>query len=87
MCCASESSIRLELKYCERCGGLWLRQEGTPLVYCHSCRPEMEELAVPLQRHRAGARRARLQAGLLVAGSIASLIVSLSGLAWLGWCA
>ena len=29
--------IRLELKYCERCGGLWLRQRGTGRVYCAAC--------------------------------------------------
>ena len=32
---------RLELKYCERCGGLWLRQRGTGNVYCASCASEM----------------------------------------------
>jgi hypothetical protein len=29
--------IFLELKYCERCGGLWLRQKGESSVYCESC--------------------------------------------------
>ena len=32
------SEIQVELKYCERCGGLWLRPEGTNGVYCASCR-------------------------------------------------
>lgn len=31
------SSIRLELKYCERCGGLWLRLKDSELVYCPPC--------------------------------------------------
>ena len=30
--------IRVELKYCERCGGLWLRVQETDGVYCASCR-------------------------------------------------
>jgi Zn-finger nucleic acid-binding protein len=32
------SEIQVELKYCERCGGLWLRPQGTNGVYCASCR-------------------------------------------------
>lgn len=28
----------VELKYCERCGGLWLRLRGNSEVYCASCR-------------------------------------------------
>jgi Zn-finger nucleic acid-binding protein len=28
----------VELKYCERCGGLWLRTGGDSEVYCASCR-------------------------------------------------
>lgn len=33
--------IRLELKYCERCGGLWLRQRGVGGVYCAGCSSEL----------------------------------------------
>jgi hypothetical protein len=29
--------IQVELKYCERCGGLWLRLQGNGGVYCASC--------------------------------------------------
>ena len=36
--------VRLELKYCERCGGLWMRTWGTEEVYCPSCAAEMLEL-------------------------------------------
>ena len=42
--------IRLELKYCERCGGLWMRTWGTDDVYCPSCAPEMSDL--PAVRRR-----------------------------------
>jgi hypothetical protein len=30
---------QLELKYCERCGGLWLRNKGEEEVYCPGCVP------------------------------------------------
>jgi len=36
--------IRMELKYCERCGGLWLRVQGTGEVYCPPCAEEMSDL-------------------------------------------
>lgn len=42
--------IRLELKYCERCGGLLLRRSGTRVVYCASCEKEMQ--AVPAAKAR-----------------------------------
>jgi hypothetical protein len=34
--------IQVELKYCERCGGLWLRPQGTDGVYCNSCQLRLE---------------------------------------------
>ncbi|HKW16223.1 MAG TPA: hypothetical protein VJO35_01820 [Terriglobales bacterium] len=30
-------AIQMELKYCERCGGLWLRVTGSEVVYCPAC--------------------------------------------------
>jgi len=38
--------VEVELKYCERCGGLWLRVMGDEQVYCVSCIPLMAELPV-----------------------------------------
>jgi hypothetical protein len=35
--------IRLELKYCERCGGLWLREQGNERVYCAACCSEIPD--------------------------------------------
>jgi hypothetical protein len=32
-----DGCIQLELKYCERCGALWLRPKGSDLVFCASC--------------------------------------------------
>ena len=34
----------LELKYCERCGGLWLRPVGGEQIYCAICSRAMAEL-------------------------------------------
>jgi hypothetical protein len=30
-------ALKLELKYCERCGGLWLRPKGSDLSFCAGC--------------------------------------------------
>lgn len=37
--------IQLELKYCERCGGLWVRRQGCEEVYCAACAIEMMDFA------------------------------------------
>jgi uncharacterized Zn finger protein (UPF0148 family) len=39
--------IQVDLKYCERCGGLWLRPQGAYGVYCASCRVRIEAMPVP----------------------------------------
>lgn len=39
-----------ELKYCERCAGLWLRPESTMTPYCPACEAFMAEL--PLRNLR-----------------------------------
>jgi ribosomal protein L37AE/L43A len=31
------NAIHMELKYCERCGGLWLRIKGSEVIYCPGC--------------------------------------------------
>ena len=35
---------KLELKYCERCGGLWFRPQGGQEVYCARCINAIQEL-------------------------------------------
>ena len=40
----STNRLSLELKYCERCGGLWLRPVGGEQIYCMSCGRAMAEL-------------------------------------------
>jgi Transcription factor zinc-finger len=44
--------LELELKYCERCGGLWLRVRGLEDVYCSSCSAAMSEVAVGRRSRR-----------------------------------
>lgn len=39
-----EAFIRLELKYCEQCGGLWLRKQGSEQCYCANCVRFLEEM-------------------------------------------
>jgi len=36
--------VRLELKYCEFCGGLWLRERGCQEVHCERCRVNLKAL-------------------------------------------
>ena len=38
------NEIKLDLKFCERCGGLWLRRVGRQRVYCRVCEAAMAEL-------------------------------------------
>jgi ribosomal protein L37AE/L43A len=41
---------RLELKYCERCGGLWVRECGAGVVYCDHCQRSVAELPIPKKK-------------------------------------
>ena len=36
--------IQLELKYCERCGSLWVRETGSGEIFCFPCVLKMQEL-------------------------------------------
>ena len=38
----NSNEIQVELKYCERCGGLWMRLQGADGVCCASCRAFLE---------------------------------------------
>jgi Zn-finger nucleic acid-binding protein len=40
----STARLSLELKYCERCGGLWLRPAGGEQIYCAVCGRAIAEL-------------------------------------------
>ncbi|HSZ61038.1 MAG TPA: hypothetical protein VK828_04540 [Terriglobales bacterium] len=56
--------VLVELKYCERCGGLWLRPQNTNGVYCAPCRaclaamPDPGKAPVRKVRRRARVRKA-----------------------------
>lgn len=43
----ASNEIRVELKYCERCGALRLRECGGDEIYCHNCLPKVAELPAP----------------------------------------
>jgi Zn-finger nucleic acid-binding protein len=45
--------VHLELKYCERCGGLWLRRRGEAHVYCNACSLQRSEGASSNDESRA----------------------------------
>jgi len=45
-----KETVRVELKYCEHCGGLWVRECGAGVVYCGNCRPIVADL--PLSKKR-----------------------------------
>jgi hypothetical protein len=44
--------VQLELKYCERCGGLWMRVRGAEEVYCPDCAVQVLDLFVSRKRTR-----------------------------------
>ena len=45
------NETRVELKYCEHCGGLWIREGGAG-VYCGKCQPKIEDLPIPRRQRR-----------------------------------
>jgi len=44
------SEVRVELKYCEHCGGLWVRERGAGVVYCDNCQPKVADMPIPKKR-------------------------------------
>lgn len=46
------NTTNLELKFCERCGALWLRPAGRDRRYCQKCKPRMDDLAGRSKRGR-----------------------------------
>ena len=51
---SNESNVvGVELKYCEHCGGLWVRELGAGTVYCERCETKVADLPAPkLKRSR-----------------------------------
>src|SRR3954468_1680801 len=58
-----ETYLKIELKYCERCGGLWLRYGGSQQVYCVTCAPDMEKVARGAKKQAASVKWRGLQGG------------------------
>ena len=52
---SSGHESQFELKYCERCGGLWLRPVGGGQIYCAGCGREMAQMP-PASYERGGPR-------------------------------
>ena len=61
------SDVPVELKYCEHCGGLWVRERGTEVVYCDKCQDKVDELPTPKKRPG----RVRLPKGIDAVGGVA----------------
>jgi hypothetical protein len=40
-----KGEVRVELKYCEHCGGLWVREGGSG-VYCGKCQTVVADLPI-----------------------------------------
>jgi hypothetical protein len=56
---------RVELKYCEGCGGLQVRPVGSCRAYCLRCEAKQADERIPVaQTPRRTRRRARLPRGL-----------------------
>ena len=49
----------LELKYCERCGVLWIRPQRNSEVYCGSCRARMADMPRPVEERTSKPRLPR----------------------------
>jgi len=47
-----KEAVRMELKYCESCGGLWLRECGAGIVYCDNCQSRIADLPIPKKKTR-----------------------------------
>jgi len=48
--------VRVELKYCERCGALWVRERGAGVVYCEKCQAQVDDLPIARKKPSRGAR-------------------------------
>lgn len=50
--CKKENEVGVELKYCEHCGSLWVRERGAGTVYCDKCQPKVADLPAPKVKPR-----------------------------------
>jgi hypothetical protein len=48
--CKGNDEVGVELKYCEHCGSLWVRERGAGTVYCDKCQSKVADLPAPRMR-------------------------------------
>lgn len=58
--------LKMDLKVCEACGGLWIRNGREAGVYCRYCVAVLAEFPAPRAK-RATGRRRRVPGGVLAA--------------------
>jgi len=46
------NEVGVELKYCEHCGSLWVRERGAGTVYCDRCVAKVADLPAPKMKSR-----------------------------------
>ena len=72
--------VRLELKYCERCGGIWTREHGIVQSRCDRCIVEEKQLT---KLWKSRSKRCN-QPGSRTGAVLACAGAGSAGLAWLG---
>ncbi len=45
----NKNEVGVELKYCEHCGGLWVRERDAG-VYCGRCETKVADLPIPTRK-------------------------------------
>ena len=70
-----DSYPKLELKYCERCGGLCVRPHRADTVYCASCAEAIAELPPP---RRGGTPPGTMQAARATAIAFVAAVMTLA---------
>ena len=62
---AKASDVNVELKYCERCGGLFLREPGAGSAFCGKCARHLADpmASITRQAGQASGRQPRLARG------------------------
>lgn len=73
----SSTYPKLELKYCERCGSLWLRPNGGDAVYCARCEEAIAEL--PPVRPRGGHGSGPIHAACAAVTIAATTVLGIAG--------
>ena len=64
---------KLELKYCERCGGLWVRPRGSEAVYCGPCAAAIRDLP-PLSRTGGAPPNTAMDAACAMAAAVPAAV-------------